>query len=118
MDNKDFCEVNCIHQDVVDRVKRNMISEEEIRELVDIFKILGNATRLRILQLLMQAEMCVCDLSAALEMNQPAVSHQLRLLRTSRLVKNRQQGKVVYYSLDDEHVETLLGEGLKHIRHI
>ena len=117
MDKKDICEVNCIHAEVVERVQREMISPEEAQELADIFKILSNPTRVKILHVLSQSEMCVCDIVAVLGLTQSAVSHQLRLLRASRLVKFRQAGKVVYYSLDDDHIEKLFTAGLEHVRH-
>ncbi len=117
MTQKDQCEVNCIHVETVEKVKKDIISEEEAQDLADIFKILGNSTRIKILDVLAKSEMCVCDIVAVLGINQSAVSHQLRLLRTSRLVKNRQEGKVVYYSLDDEHIEQLFKAGLDHVRH-
>lgn len=117
MDKKDLCEVNCIHAEVVKRVQRGMISPEEAQELADIFKILSNPTRVKILHVLSQSEMCVCDIVAVLGLTQSAISHQLRLLRASRLVKFRQAGKVVYYSLDDDHIEKLFTAGLEHVRH-
>ncbi len=111
------CEVHCIHQEVVDRVRKGLISQKEAEQLAEVFRLLGNPTRIKILHLLSQSMMCVCDLAAATGMSQSAISHQLRLLRASRVVKYRQEGKVVYYSLDDEHVESLFNESLKHIRH-
>ena len=117
MDKKDICEVNCIHVDVVEKVQKEMISPEEAQELADIFKILSSPTRIKILHALFQSEMCVCDIVAALGFTQSAVSHQLRLLRANRLVKFRQVGKVVYYSLDDDHIEKLFVAGLEHVRH-
>jgi DNA-binding transcriptional ArsR family regulator len=117
MTHVDQCEVNCIHEEVVKKVKEKMIDDRESHDLADIFKILGNTTRIKILYVLAQAEMCVCDIAVVLGVNQSAVSHQLRLLRANRLVKNRQEGKVVYYSLDDQHIEQLFKAGLKHVRH-
>lgn len=114
---KDLCEINCIHLEIVEKVKTEIISREEACELAEIFKILGNPTRIKILHVLSRSEMCVCDIVAVLGLSQSAISHQLRLLRTSRLVKNRQEGKVVYYSLDDDHIEKLFTAGLEHIRH-
>ncbi|KUO50352.1 MAG: ArsR family transcriptional regulator [Desulfitibacter sp. BRH_c19] len=114
---KDLCEINCIHVDIVEKVKKKNIPKEEANELAEMFKLLSNPTRIKILHVLSQSEMCVCDIVAVLGLNQSAVSHQLRLLRTSRLVKNRQEGKVVYYSLDDDHIEKLFTAGLEHVRH-
>ena len=85
--------------------------------LAETFKILSDGTRIKILQALSQEELCVCDLAEVVEMSQSSVSHQLRLLRTARLVKFRKAGKMVYYSLDDEHIVQLFSQGLAHIRH-
>jgi DNA-binding transcriptional ArsR family regulator len=112
------CAVRCIHAENVIRVKRHALSAEEITGLAEIFKALGDPTRIRILQALSECELCVCDLGAALGMTQSAISHQLRLLRTLRLVKGRKEGKLVFYSLDDDHITNLLAQGLAHIRHI
>lgn len=117
MVNEEICQTNCIHHEVVKKVKKEVISNNEAQELAEIYKILSNPTRVKILDALFYAEMCVCDIVTVLGLNQSTVSHQLRLLRTSRLVKNRQEGKMVYYSLDDEHIEMLFRAGLDHIRH-
>ena len=117
MDKRRTCEVNFIHAEVVEKVQQEMISPAEARELAEIFKILSSPTRVKILHALFQSEMCVCDIVAALGLTQSAVSHQLRLLRARRLVKFRQEGKVVYYSLDDNHIEKLFAAGLEHMRH-
>ncbi len=89
--------------------------DETLYDLADLFKVLGDTTRIKILCALFQAEMCVCDISALLGMTQSAISHQLRVLKQARLVKYRKEGKVVYYSLDDEHVESIFDKGLIHI---
>jgi len=115
--NHDFCEMPCVHQENVDRVKGKALTPEEILGLSEIFKTLGDPTRLRILQALSQEELCVCDLVEVLEMTQSAVSHQLRVLRDQRLVKYRKEGKMVFYSLDDEHIINLFAQGLAHVRH-
>lgn len=112
---QDRCAVTAIHQDVVQEVRQAYPDEESLLELADLFKVLGDPTRIRILSGLALAELCVCDIAALLEMSQSAISHQLTILRKARLVKNRREGKVVYYSLDDDHVTTLFKEGLKHI---
>jgi ArsR family transcriptional regulator len=83
--------------------------------LAELFKIFGDSTRIKIICALFEAEMCVCDIAALLKMTQSAVSHQLRVLKTSRLVKHRREGKVIYYSLDDEHVKNIFNQGLEHI---
>lgn len=99
------------------RLKRPLLEPRIIEAAVEIFKALGDPTRLRILHLLSQAEFCVCHLAEALEMHPSAVSHQLRLLRTERLVRSRREGRRIYYALDDDHIERLLAEGVKHARH-
>lgn len=101
----------------IDDVKKKMVLDEMAYDLADFFKIFGDATRIKILSALYQAEMCVGDLVEVLDMNQSAVSHQLRLLRQNDIVKFRKDGKTVYYSLDDEHVAILLGKGIEHIKH-
>lgn len=119
-DNKndiELCSCNKIHEDVICKVKQGMIEEKVSVALADFFKILGDPTRIKILYALSVNEMCVCDLSNLLNMNQSAISHQLRVLRSAKLVKNRKEGKVVYYSLDDEHVENVFKQGLNHIGH-
>lgn len=109
------CNCSIIHEDVVNKVKENMPEEETLFDLADLFKVLGDSTRIKILCALLQAEMCVCDIAALLSMNQSAISHQLRVLKQGRLVKYRKDGKVVYYSLDDEHVKSIFDQGLIHI---
>ena len=109
------CNCTIIHEDVVNKVKENMPEEEKLYDLADLFKVLGDSTRVRILSALFQAEMCVCDIAALLGMNQSAISHQLRVLKQAKLVKYRRDGKVVYYSLDDEHVISIFDQGLIHI---
>lgn len=111
------CEVECIHPEKVARVKENSLNNEEILELADIFKALGDGTRIKLLHALAQEEMCVCDLAEVVAMSQSLVSHQLRVLRNLRLVKYRREGKMVYYSLDDGHIVALFTQGLEHIRH-
>lgn len=97
------------------RAKTKKLSDKALLRLSEIFKTLGDPTRLRIINTLLSGEMCVCDLSSVLEMDHSAVSHQLRLLKDRRIVKLRKSGKIAYYSLDDEHVVALFNEGLKHI---
>ncbi len=111
----DTCNCTIIHEDIVNKVRINMPEEEKLYELAGLFKVLGDSTRVRILSALFQAEMCVCDISALLDMTQSAISHQLRVLKQARLVKNRRDGKVIYYSLDDEHVMRIFDQGLNHI---
>lgn len=93
------------------------LEKEFIHDVADFFKVFGDSTRIRLLCLLLQKELCVSELTEKLEMTQSAVSHQLRVLRQSNLVKYRKEGKVVYYSLDDNHVKTVLEQGMEHIGH-
>ncbi|MDD2446304.1 MAG: metalloregulator ArsR/SmtB family transcription factor [Tissierellia bacterium] len=110
------CDCTIIHEDVVERATKNMPNEELLYDLAELFKVFGDSTRVRILCALDEAEMCVCDIASVLNMTQSAISHQLRVLKQARLVKNRRDGKVVYYSLDDEHVRTIFDDGLAHIK--
>lgn len=107
------CESTVIHQEVIDKIK--LPEEEVLYDLGDFFKILGDSTRIKILSALFQSEMCVCDIAALLRMTQSAISHQLRVLKQGRLVKHRKDGKVVYYSLDDDHIKHIIDQGLTHI---
>jgi transcriptional repressor smtB len=107
------CEYTVIHQEVIDKIK--LPEEEVLYDLGDFFKILGDSTRIKILSALFQSEMCVCDIAALLGMTQSAISHQLRVLKQGRLVKHRKDGKVVYYSLDDDHIKHIVDQGLTHI---
>lgn len=110
------CNCTIIHEDVVGSVKENMPEEETLYELADFFKVLGDSTRVKILYALSAAEMCVCDIAALLSMTQSSISHQLRILKASKLVKARKEGKVVYYSLDDDHINQIFNQGLVHIK--
>ncbi|WP_294352035.1 metalloregulator ArsR/SmtB family transcription factor [uncultured Clostridium sp.] len=113
--NIEKCNCNIIHDDVVRNVKDKLPEEETLYDLAEFFKVFGDSTRIKIICALFESEMCVCDLSALLNISQSAISHQLRTLKTARLVKFRRQGKVVYYSLNDEHVKHIFDEGLRHI---
>ena len=115
MDKMDFCECNIIHEEVVERVRRQMPDETPVYEVSELFKVFGDSTRSRIICALRLEEMCVCDLAALLNMTQSAISHQLRILRSSRLVKSRKQGRVVYYSLDDAHIGEIFSLAFTHI---
>ncbi len=114
-DEKLICDEQHLHHCAVDRTKAEMPSEDELFRLAETFKIFGDSTRIRIICSLMHRELCVCDLAELLGMGQSAISHQLRLLRTSRLVKTRREGKSIFYSLDDEHIEHIINAGLSHI---
>lgn len=111
----DSCNCTIIHEEIVNKVKVNIPEDEVLYNLAELFKIFGDTTRIKILCALFQEEMCVCDIAALLGMSQSAVSHQLRVLKSARLVKYRKDGKVVYYSLDDEHVKHIFDQGLVHI---
>lgn len=115
MDKMDLCECNIIHEDVVERVRRQMPDETPVYEVSELFKVFGDSTRSRIICALRLEEMCVCDLAALLNITQSAISHQLRILRSSRLVKSRKQGRVVYYSLDDAHIGEIFSLAFTHI---
>ena len=109
------CSTTVIHGDILEEVKENLPEEETLYDLAEIFKVFGDTTRIKILCSLFEHEMCVCDMAALLNITQSAVSHQLRVLKQARLVKFRREGKVVYYSLDDEHVKNIFNEGLNHV---
>lgn len=110
------CSCNVIHEDVVHKVKDKLPEEEVLYDLAEFFKVFGDSTRIKIICALFESEMCVCDLASLLNVTQSAISHQLRTLKTARLVKNRRDGKVVYYSLDDEHIKHVFDEGLRHVK--
>jgi ArsR family transcriptional regulator len=112
----DDCECTVIHEDVVVEVRKQMPDEETMLNLADLFKMFSDSTRVKIICALLCAEMCVCDISALLGMTKSSISHQLRLLRQTKLVKNRRDGKIVYYSLDDAHIQSILSQGLEHVR--
>ncbi len=118
LNKKIICDCEVIHEDIVNKVKKNLLLTEELDKLARFFKIFGNDTRLNIISALDQHEMCVCDLAVLLNMTKSAISHQLRELRDAHLVKSRRDGKVIYYSLDDKHIEDIFEIGLEHIRHI
>lgn len=109
------CQITCVHDEAVAKVRKAMPSSEHLNSLSELFKILGDGTRMRILNALSHHELCVCDLVTIIGMSQPAVSHQLRLLRTAKLVRYRKVGKNVFYSLADDHVTVLLSTALEHI---
>ena len=109
------CDCNAIHEDIVNQVRDKMPQEESLYDLAELFKVFGDSTRIRILWALHEVEMCVCDIAVLLNMTQSAISHQLRVLKQANLVKNRKEGKVVYYSLVDDHVREIFDQGLIHI---
>ena len=111
-----MCDCTEVHEELLGIVRDKLPSEEELYRLADLFKIFGDSTRIRILFVLFEAEVCVCDLAAALQMTPSAVSHQLKILKQSRLVKSRREGKSVFYSLADAHVKAVISQGLEHIQ--
>ncbi|AYD41387.1 ArsR family transcriptional regulator [Clostridium fermenticellae] len=113
----DDCDCNEIHEDCIKCVRDNMLEEETFLKLSDLFKVLGDNTRIKIIYALFKKELCVCDIAQVLSMSQSSISHQLRILKSAHLVKFRREGKVVYYSLDDEHIFQLFNAGLEHIQH-
>lgn len=113
--NSELYECSVIHERIVSQVRENMPDVELVYELSELFKVFGDSTRARIICALNISEMCVCDLSFVLAMTQSAVSHQLRILKGARLVKHRRSGKVVYYSLDDEHIKEIFDVAFLHI---
>lgn len=110
-----ICETMIIHTDIIEKVKSDFPADSLVEKMALFYKIFGDSTRIRILCALDKAELCVCDMSALLGMTVSAVSHQLKLLRESDLVKTRREGKVVYYSLADEHVQQIIECGMEHI---
>ena len=109
------CDTEDIHEELLKIVDETMPDETELDSLAELFKVFGDPTRIRILFVLFETEVCVCDLARALNMTQSAVSHQLRILKQSRLVKNRREGKSMFYSLADDHVRTMIAQGREHI---
>lgn len=108
------CEV---HSDCVQCVKKDMLDNNTFIGLAELFKVLGDYTRIKIIYALLKKELCVCDIAELLDMSQSSISHQLRTLKAARLVKFRKEGKVVYYSLDDKHIEHILNASLEHVEH-
>ena len=109
------CDEYCVHPELLARAEQDMPDEESLYDLAELFKVFGDTTRIRILYVLFESEMCVCDIAELLNMSQSAISHQLRVLKQARLVRNRREGKQIYYSLADDHVRTIIGQGMDHI---
>ncbi len=109
------CDFYQVHEKVVEAVHGNIPDEDVLYDLAELFKVFGDSTRIKILYVLSEAEMCVCDIAQILNMTQSAISHQLKILKQSKLVKNRREGKAVFYSLADGHVKTIMRQGLDHI---
>ena len=105
----------CAHEDVVNKVKEQMPPDEILYDLAELYKIFGDTTRIRILYALLESELCVNDMAQLLGLSQTAVSHQLRVLKTNKLVKFRKEGKIVFYSLADDHVKSIIETGMEHV---
>jgi ArsR family transcriptional regulator len=110
------CECTEVHEDKVKLLSGQMPGEDELCDLAELFKVFGDSTRIKILYVLFEAEVCVCDLAQVLNMNQSAVSHQLKILKQSKLVKCRREGKSMFYSLADDHVRAIIAQGQEHIK--
>ena len=111
----EICQEHHVHPEVLEHVKTDLPKEEELYDLAELFKVFGDSTRIRILYALFESELCVCDIAELLNMSQSAISHQLRVLKQARLVRNRREGKTVYYFLAGDHVRTIIGQGMEHI---
>lgn len=109
------CEYMHVHEDIVNIVQEQMPEEELLYDLAELYKVFGDTTRIKILYVLFEQEMCVCDIAQILNMTMSAISHQLRVLKQAGLVKYRRDGKTVFYSLADDHVRTIIGMGMEHI---
>ena len=114
--NVECCDFIHAHEEIVERVRGQLPGEDTLYDLTELFRIFGDSSRVRILYVLFEAEMCVCDIAALLGMTQSAISHQLRALKNARLVKARREGKTVFYSLADDHVKTIINQGLEHVQ--
>lgn len=114
--NDEKCEVTLIHEDNVKKAVNELPDDELIADLSDMFKIFGDQTRMKILMALESGELCVCDIAAVMNMSQSAISHQLRVLKQSNIVKTRRDGKVVYYSISDEHVKDIFDIAMIHVQ--
>lgn len=109
------CDILCVHHELIDKYSDQLITLDRANKLSELFKTLGDPTRIRIMDVLAKSEFCVCDLAELLGLSQSATSHQLRVLRNNDLVKYRREGKMVYYSVHDSHVSELYRQGLEHI---
>ncbi|MDR1614135.1 MAG: metalloregulator ArsR/SmtB family transcription factor [Campylobacteraceae bacterium] len=110
------CDCNIIHEEVVNRVKDGMPNDETLFDLAELFKVFGDSTRVKILYALFQSQMCVCDIAVLLGMTKSSISHQLRVLKQAKLVKYKKDGKIVFYSLDDEHIKNIFDQAFSHVR--
>ena len=115
---EDICEINTIHQDIVNNVKNVMPQDDLIYDLAEFYKVFADSTRMKIIYALMENELCVCDIAAIVGTTQSAISHQLRILKQAKLVRYKKDGKIVYYSLDDEHIAEIVKKGREHIEEL
>ena len=109
------CEECAVHDEVVQSVRGMLPDDDDLYDLAELFKVFGDSTRIRILFVLFESEMCVCDIAQLLNMTQSAISHQLRILKDANLVGNRREGKTVYYYLSDDHVRAIVAQGFEHL---
>ena len=115
-DNIELCQEYFLHEARLEDAREGSPTEEMVYDLVELFKVFGDVTRVKIIYALLESEMCVCDIASLLDMTQSAISHQLRVLKKARLVKFRKEGKTVFYSLDDQHIDKIFSFGLDHIK--
>lgn len=111
----EICKSECSHDNIIEKVRNSISTDEILFILAEFFKVFGDSTRIKILQALSVSEMCVCDIAVLINSTQSAVSHQLRILRSSKLVKYHKDGRTVFYSLNDNHIKTILNTGIEHI---
>ena len=109
------CDQEFVHTEALQQVRNHMPREEELLDMAELFKVFGDSTRIKILYALFESELCVCDIAALLGMSQSAIDHQLRVIKQAKLVKNRRDGKTIFYSLADEHVKTIIGMAKEHL---
>ena len=114
IDNPAVCEVTIIHEDIIEKARRDLTDGHALQKMAEMFKVMNDPTRLKIINALMLSEMCVCDIATLMDMTQPTISHHLKVLRQSGHIKYRREGKMVYYSLDDEHIGVLFQNALAH----
>ncbi len=109
------CEQHCVHEAAVAEVASHAPEDDRLAEMAELFKVFGDSTRIKILYALFEAELCVCDLAELLGISQPAMSYQLKILRQAKLIRNRREGKTVYYALADRHVQMIIGMAKEHL---
>lgn len=109
------CDCTQVHDDIVSEVTSQLPDDEILYDLAELFKVFGDSTRIKILYALSERELCVCDISELIGVSQTAISHQLRVLKGAKLVKYRREGKNVFYSLDDDHVRSIINQGMEHV---